>query len=175
MANYPLCPDATLDELTEAVRALIPALRRRFAPLPLFVSGHSAGGHLAVELALTDWSARGMSAAPIAGIIGLSGVYDLTPLISTSLNARLRLTEETARTASPVFRATAAGIPALFAVGGGETPAFLDQTRRMGDAWAASGGPTQVAVIDEDDHFSLLSGLMADGPLATEIAALITL
>ena len=67
-------------------------------------------------------------------LIGLSGGYDLRPLVATSLNVRLGLDAATARAASPVRRVGPRGCPALFVVGGGETAAFLDQSRRMAAA-----------------------------------------
>ena len=165
IANYPLAPDARVGEITEAVRALIPALRadsqtRHGRPLPIIVAGHSAGAHLAVELALTDWATRGIAAPPISGVLALSGVYDLAPLIATSLNRNLRLDAAEAEATSPVHRAARAPCPAVFAVGGGETSAFLEQNRRMAESWAASGAPAREMIVADDDHFSLLARLV---------------
>jgi arylformamidase len=159
MANYPLCPNVSVPALTEAARALVPALMERFGTLPIVAVGHSAGAHLAVELAMTDWAGRGLPAAPVAGLIGLSGVYDLRPLVATSLNVRLGLDAATARAASPVRRVGPRGCPALFVVGGGETVAFLDQSRRMAAAWGDAGHRGQLEIVGEADHFSLLAEL----------------
>lgn len=160
LANYPLAPDLGIAALTEAVRALVPALIERFGRVPIVAVGHSAGAHLAVELALTDWAARDLPTHPVTGVIGLSGVYDLAPLVATSLNQRLGLTDATARAASPVRRVGPRGSPALFAVGGGETTAFVDQNRRMAAAWSDAGHPAQAEVVGEADHFSLLATLI---------------
>jgi arylformamidase len=153
LVNYPLCPEVSLAELTEAVRAA-PAAIAQATNGPLVICGHSAGGHLAVELALTD--TRGEPRPAIAAIIALSGVYDLQPLLATSLNDRLRLTSESAQAASPLGRVGAGRPPALFAVGGLETQAFQDQTRVMAKAWAAAGNRQQVEIVAATDHFSLL-------------------
>lgn len=129
LANYPLCPDVTLAALTEAVRDLIPALGDRAGRI--VVMGHSAGAHLAVELALTDWSARGITRPPIGYIVGLSGIYDLVPLRATPLNDKLRLDAAEARDASPLYRLQPGLPPALFATGAHETAAFHDQTAAL--------------------------------------------
>ena len=137
VVNYPLCPDVTLAELTEAVRGAVPALLAAADAPSVIVAGHSAGAHLAVELAMTDWAARGGGdAAPIAGVVGLSGVYDLQPLLATPLNERLRLDPASAAAASLLDRITSGLPPAVLAVGGAETAAFADQTARMAAAWA---------------------------------------
>lgn len=179
MVGYPLCPEVNLAELTEAARASVPALRafareRRGRDLPIVAAGHSAGGHLAVELALTDWAARGIAPHPIAAVLALSGVYDLEPLVATSLNAALRLDSAAARAASPIHRVGSLGAPALFAVGGGETAAFRDQTARMADAWRAAGHRADVVESGEDDHFSLITALGdAESPLHRAVAGLL--
>jgi arylformamidase len=161
MVNYPLCPEVELAALTEAVRQF-PAVLRARDKSPLIIAGHSAGAHLAVELALSE--------PTIHAIIALSGVYDLLPLLATSLNDKLRLNPETARAASPVFRARGPLPPALFAVGAEETPAFQSQNEAMRAAWAAAGGPARGLVVEGADHFSLLRDLTTPGsPLLTAI------
>ncbi len=177
LADYPLAPEATVAEITQAVRALVPAVRaeaaaRYGAALPIVATGHSAGGHLAMELALTDPSVWGLDAGPIAAVVALSGVFDLEPLIATSLNRKLGLTPASARAASPVWRATGARVPALVVVGGGETPAFVAQSRRMVAAWAAGGARAELAIVDGADHFSLLAELATPGSaIAGRVAA----
>lgn len=163
--GYPLCPEASLAKLTDSARAAVPALlaharRARGHDLPIVVAGHSAGGHLAVELGATDWAARGASPSPIGGVVALSGVYDLEPLVTTSLNIALRLDTASARAASPVHRVPTGAPPALFAVGSAETPAFLAQNRDMAAAWRAAGNPTRTLESQGDDHFSLILRLM---------------
>jgi arylformamidase len=172
LVNYPLCPDVALDALTEAAREFILAFHvdRGERAAPLIVAGHSAGAHLAVELALTDWRARGVAFAPIHGIVALSGVYDLAPLIETPLNDNLRLTPDAARAASPLGRVRAGAPRAIFAVGGKETPAFHAQTEAMRAAWEASGAVARSLIVAGADHFSLLRELMnSDSPLLTAI------
>jgi arylformamidase len=179
LANYPLAPDASIAEITEAVRAIVPAVRadaeaRLGHVPPIVASGHSAGAHLAVELALTDPSAWGLAASPIAAVLALSGVYELSRLTGTSLNRALKLDAEAAHAASPVHRATSAPCPALFAVGGVETAAFVAQSRDMSEAWEAAGRTAPLIVAPGADHFTLLTRFMdpAD-PLGRAVADLI--
>ena len=161
--NYPLCPDVSLAELTQAVRGVVPALLATADARSVVVAGHSAGAHLAVELAMTNWAALSGEAAPIAGLVGLSGVYDLQPLLATPLNEKLRLDPASAAAASPLDRVTRGLPPALLAVGGAETAAFADQTARMAAAWRSAGNITHVVVEPAADHFSLLRGFTTTG------------
>lgn len=161
MVNYPLCPTVTLAELTETVRTAVPAvLARADAALPLVVSGHSAGGHLAMEMALTDWVARGMPAATVAGVVALSGLYDIAPLARTSLNDNLRLDAAAAAAASPLFRAAPEGPPVLLAAGADETPAMREQSSRMHEVWRSMGNESVLHFEPDADHFSLLNRLV---------------
>lgn len=59
--NYPLAPNVSLTALVELCRACLAHIFRHAAdwgadPDRLFVSGHSAGGHIAALMASTDWS-----------------------------------------------------------------------------------------------------------------------
>lgn len=158
-SNHPLCPEVTLEELTESVRRAVPAVLDSAAEENLVVIGHSAGAHLAVELALTDWPARGLDRNPVRAIVGLSGVYDLEPLLATPLNDKLRLDRDTARAASPVHRVRAGMPQAIFAVGGNETAAFQAQSRDMCAAWREAGNTASTITVDGADHFTLLRHL----------------
>jgi arylformamidase len=173
LANYPLCPDVAMPALTQAARAAVPgvlahAAGRGRGGQALITTGHSAGAHIAVELALTEWG----DASPIAGVVGLSGVYDLAPLIDTPLNQALRLDPATARAASPIHRVTQGAPPALFVVGGAETPAFQAQTASMAAAWTAAGNRGAMMTVDGADHFSLLQSMAAPGPVLEAVMAL---
>jgi len=162
MVNYPLCPTVSLADLTEAVRTAVPAVLGRVdAALPLVAMGHSAGGHLAMEMALTDWTTRGLPMATVAGVIALSGLYDLAPLVQTSLNENLRLDAQSAAAASPLYRAAPGGPPPLLAAGADETPAMREQSRRMHEVWLAMGNPSVLHYESGADHFSLLQRLVA--------------
>jgi arylformamidase len=173
LVNYPLCPDVTLAALTEACRAVVPAILVQAKTGALVAAGHSAGGHLAVELALTDWNARNLPRNVIRGIAALSGVYDLAPLCATPLNDKLRLDLPVAQACSPVHRVSGGMPPALFAVGGLETDGFQRQTSDMFAAWWKAGNTGHALTIDGCDHFSLLRSLQQpDGLLFNAVKAL---
>ncbi|MBO1325075.1 alpha/beta hydrolase [Acetobacter sp. TBRC 12305] len=188
IANYPLCPDVTVANISVVLRRAVVAVLSRLARMGrgqdrLTIIGHSAGAHLAVELALADWdrpllagdstlqadtTLRG-PACPVRAIVGLSGVYDLRPLLQTPLNDKLCLNAETARVASPVLRVHPVGVPALFAVGTKETQAFHAQTDIMAHAWRQAGMGADTLHVSGADHFSLLDDIAGQGALFTAI------
>jgi len=171
LANYPLCPEVSVPEIVHSVYKLPRAVRAVLPPVsgakPLVVAGHSAGAHLAVEIALNP-----EAAGAIDGVLGISGVYDLADLVGTTLNEKLRLDTEAARMASPLHRVRGRVPPGGFVVGGGETEAFREQTRAMAAAWSTFGAGRH-AVSAEDDHFTVLKSFCAaDGLLRSILTGL---
>ena len=183
LVNYPLCPHVSLTHLLDAARRAVAGVHNHVAArgqpgLPLVAAGHSAGGHIAVELGLTDWAHASAGNTPPArgvyGVVALSGVYDLAPLVGTTLNTALGLDAASARRHSPLWRVGLVAPPALFGVGGAETPAFLAQNQAMADAWQAAGHPSVVYTVEDADHFTLLEHLVqADNPLHNAVLALV--
>lgn len=168
LVNYPLCPDVSLRRLIESARQSIPAILTHLSEVgrrqtQLVVAGHSAGGHLAVELALTDWVARGLARSPICGILPISGIYELTPLLATKLNDKLLLDLEEAGALSPLRRVDGALPPAHFLVGGLETPEFRTQSDAMHTEWLQGSGVSSLQEVEGADHFGVLRELAGDG------------
>ena len=99
--------------------------RRGLAKLgrPLVVSGHSAGGHLAACMLATDWRAfdASLPAALVTAAYAISGLFDLRPLVSTSINTPLKLDDATARAVSPLFWKSPARGTLDAVVGGNES------------------------------------------------------
>lgn len=155
LVNYPLCPEVSLPELVEAAKACVEPIGAHARKssgshnLPLILSGHSAGAHISLEIAMAQ--DRG-----IAGVIAMSGIYDLSPLVDTSLNDKLRLDSGSATACSPLHRVRANSAPALIVVGADETPAFLDQSQRFHAAWIQAGNRGSLHVAPDADHFVLL-------------------
>ena len=173
LINYPLCPEVSVASIVESARrALNMVVTRQAASRvhgPMVLCGHSAGAHLAVEVAL---QAASSGAVRIAGVIGISGVFDLRPLVHTTLNARLQLDDATAEACSPCLQARAGVAPALFVLGETETQAFHAQTQAMAEAWQSQGNATQVVSVAGADHFSVLDHLVdATGPIARALQA----
>ena len=143
VTGYDLCPQVTIGEIVEQMRAASRMLaRRRGGRIVAF--GHSAGGQLAAVLASTMPDA-------VAARLAISGVFDLTPLIHTSMNADLGLDADTARALSPLHMPPA---PFDCVVGGLESNAFKAQSRALAQAWGAS-----YLEIDGANHFTVLDPL----------------
>ena len=159
--NYPLSPDMGVNDIVVAANASLPALAALTENAPLILVGHSAGAQIAIELGMSAHAAD----RNVTGVMAISGVFDLAPLIDTSVNEKLALDLVTARAASPLHRVVSGSPQAIFAVGALETCAFRHQTARMSEAWAGAGNQTSHMTVPDADHFSVLNELCRDDGL----------
>jgi arylformamidase len=150
--SYDLCPAVTLDAIGEQLRAAAALVQRRRGGR-LLATGHSAGGHAAALLLGTDWAARGLPEGMVAAALPISGVFELLPLLGTSINAALRLDAAMAARLSPALLPPPGG--ALHCVvGGGESAEFRRQTRDFAAHWR--GGAEELPGLN---HFTVLEPL----------------
>ena len=92
LPSYSLCPAVGVMDIVGELATFLAALWQQERIHPLLV-GHSAGGHLTAALLASDWSAtNGVPRDLVRAGYAISGVFDLPPLVGTSLNEALRLT-----------------------------------------------------------------------------------
>ncbi|WP_136440709.1 alpha/beta hydrolase [Pacificoceanicola onchidii] len=142
--EYRLMPEVRLADLVADAQAGLHRLAERFPDTRFLLVGHSAGAHLALS-AMTDSALR----ARTAGVLALSGVYDLAPVALSFLQAELRLTPSEIDTFS--LRPSTDRPPTVFVNGSAETQEFL-----RGGALMASSGPAQWQLLEGADHMSLI-------------------
>src|SRR5579859_7905426 len=101
--RYDLCPDVTIDQIIGEMRMASRELAR--LGQNLVISGHSAGGHLAACMLATDWKAIDASLPSdlVTAAYAISGLFDLGPLVDTSINKAVGLNQITATAVSPLF------------------------------------------------------------------------
>jgi arylformamidase len=160
VAQHTLCPDVTLSRVVDEVRAAVAFVVRRFGK-PVTVCGHSAGGHLAACMLATNWRMidPAFGAGTVRAGLPISGIFELEPLVSTTLNKRLRLDAAEARRLSPASWRPPAGKTMVAYVGGDESSEFLRQTRAMVAKWAAAGVDASAVEVAGQSHFSVISAL----------------
>ncbi|MBL8589741.1 MAG: alpha/beta hydrolase [Methylobacteriaceae bacterium] len=133
LIEYPLCPEVSVADIVGSTRRGLTRFAAALDPAtPLALAGHSAGGYLVAAML-----AEPPDPAPnLAGALSLSGVFDLSPLIKTSINADIRLTPETAAALDLLRRSPALAAPLTLAVGAGEPEAFHRQSDALASVWA---------------------------------------
>ncbi len=163
LPSYSLCPEASIADIVDEMEQFLASLWQRTKRRPALV-GHSAGGHLAAVL-MASGAKRGDAPSDLVkAAYGISGVYDLPPLIPTSLNIALRLDEPTARRLSPMFGARPAHAGTFVAgVGGNESPEFIRQARDFAAAWSSGSLETRCHIVPGADHFTMVDELTRPG------------
>lgn len=162
LPNYALCPEVGIPEIVRQTEAAAVWLHDHAASLglppdALYVSGHSAGGHLTAMLLATDWPAIDARLPPtlIRGGLAISGIYDLREIVEVhSINAKTRLDVASAAAVSPMFLEPASSAPLYLAVGGDELPPFHEQQAELAERWkrVVSGR----LVCAGENHYSVL-------------------
>jgi acetyl esterase/lipase len=144
-----------------------------YAKDKLYLSGHSAGGHL-VSLLATDeeyLKAEGCSLADIRGVMTISGVYTISNLVGP-FEAIFGKDEAVCKAASPITHVKEKEPPFLIAYGTKDFP-FLDQmAEQFGKKLADCKCDAKVMKLDRD-HFSIIINLAAsaDDPLTKAMVA----
>ena len=157
---YTLAPAARIDAMTVEI-AQATAAAAAMVDGPVAICGHSAGGHLAARMACADVTLPPAVAARLHRTVPISPLADLRPLRETAMNADLQIDAAMAQRESPVFGRRRSGLGVHVWVGGDERPRFLDQARRLGNAWSCP-----VTVAPGRHHFDVIDGLeLPDSPL----------
>jgi arylformamidase len=167
--NYALVPSVDMDEVVRQCRAAVAWTYRNAGafggdPHRLFVSGHSAGGHLTAMCLATDWPAfAGLPPDAVKGGCGISGLYDLEPIRLCYLNDTLALTPEVARRNSPVLLTPHRPGSLLLPLGALEGPEYHRQSETLAAAWRRAGSAVSVHDLPGQDHFSIVNQLLDEG------------
>ena len=127
----------------------------------IYIGGHSAGGHLAMNLLGTDWPSLDpeIPVDLIKGVCSIGGLHDLEPISKSFLNEKLRLTDEQVSRYSPVSLDYASPAHLLLIAAIGESPELHRQSRIMHSHWQSLGYPADLLVPEGVDHFSVVNGL----------------
>lgn len=162
--SYSLAPAASVLEIVDELRTCLAAVWSRTGMRPLIV-GHSAGGHLTAAMLATDWSeVGGVPADLVRAGVAISGVFDLRPLLTTTINANVGLDPDSALAASPRYWLPPPGDRTLIAVvGGDESDEFRRQSRDMAEHWRSAGLRSQYMEVPGANHFTVVEELAGTG------------
>lgn len=160
LCGYDLCPQVSVADIVEQTREAALHLWRRYGRR-IVASGHSAGGHLTACLLATNWKRHAPDAPEnlVPSGLSISGLFDLAPLVATSVNHALQFDETEAARLSPLHWPLS-GRPVLDAwVGGAESDEYLRQSRSVVAEWQARGAETAYRALPGANHFTVLEPL----------------
>jgi arylformamidase len=160
MPSYSLAPDARLRDIVEEIGVALDWIELNGGVHgisgPVVLAGWSAGAQLAalwLDHTVVD-----------AGFL-ISGVYELSFLRDTFLNAALTLSEEEIATLSPLRRPPSKK-PVTVAYGTAELPALIHDSVALYERYLAEAGNCRLLPVANADHFTILDGFIpSDGSL----------
>ena len=162
LINYPLAPSVSMDTIVSSCRNAMLWLQNNLIsyggnPTQGYIAGHSAGAHLAAMMLINN------STAFIKGVVLLSGLYQLKPVMLSNINAVLQMDVATADRNSPACLQPVHQCPLLLAVGSNETDEFIDQSLEMYESWKSKHNSIQLLNVLGKNHFSILDAVTENG------------
>lgn len=174
VASYRLTPQVTHPgHIQDAAAAVAYAFKHAQEwgadPSRIFLMGHSAGGQL-ITLLLMDPSwlkAQGVDAESLAGVIPLSGVFDLTQPLSDDADGGLPAfvhrpfgrDPKVLAAASPALRVRPTKVPILNILAGEDYAAMARQSSRFVAALQEHHVMVEAKVAKGQGHFELVSSM----------------
>ena len=172
--SYSLCPAVSVLDIVAELRSCLKAIYEATKRRPV-VTGNSAGGHLTAAMLATDWSkVGGVPSDLVRAGYALSGVFDLAPLIRTSINDAAKLDATSAREASPLFWPPPPRDRTFVAAAGGdESQEFIRQSLDITAAWSRAGVKAECIVVPATNHFTIVDELVRpDSAMLARIIAM---
>ena len=167
VVGYDLCPAVRVGDIVEELRAACRELAR--FERRLVVAGHSAGGHLTACMIATDWAAvdEDLPQDFVTAGYAISGLFDLKPLVQTSINTALGMDAAEAELQSPLSWHPPIGLRFDAVVGGEESAEYLRQSRTIVERWGAAGVRTRYESVPGANHFTVVAPLADPGSTMT--------
>jgi arylformamidase len=163
--DYTLAPAASVEAIVIECRRALVWLFHHAQELGLdasriVVAGSSAGAHLAAMAAMPGALPDGHGGSfGVRAAVLVSGIYELEPLIGTSVNKALRLNPASARQVSPASLPLRGVANTLVCWGAVETNEFKRQSRDFANALNAVGTPCESFEVPRRNHFDVILDL----------------
>ncbi|XP_063613311.1 kynurenine formamidase-like [Penaeus indicus] len=192
IVGYDLAPQVGVEAIVEEVRAAVGwacALAKGRGSECVVLSGWSAGAHLVTQVLSTWQTAKSEETAfsdpdvtsyaldLVKGVVTISGVFDLRPLVGTYVNDPLRLTESSAWTLSPLrvvgdLSKAWPRLRLLVTAGQHDSPEFKRQSLHYSQVCGDNGLQAEYVEV-EADHFNIVEELSKEEfPLTQKVIAL---
>ena len=157
MPSYVLAPEARVAGIGRQVARAVAAAAER-VPGPMRLCGHSAGGHLVARLMVGEALPHDL-AARVERVVPVSGLFDLRPLLLTTLNHDIGLDVAEVAAESPALLVPRAGTRLSAWVGQAERSEFVRQSALIANVWRGLGAETELVVEPDRHHFDVIDGL----------------
>lgn len=173
LVEYDLCPQVTVTDIVRQTRASIAWVCMNITryggnPAKIYVSGHSAGGHLTAMALANDWTIAGLPQDCIKGAVATSGVFDLDMVMKISVQEQVRMTPEVAKLNSPFENPPRVKCPLVVAVGGAEPKGWQQMSMDYFNFCKAQGMNVEYLVVPGANHYTLSERLLDETNALTQ-------
>lgn len=173
LVEYDLCPQVTVADIVRQTRASIAWVYRnvmRYSgnPAKIFVSGHSAGGHLTAMALAHDWTKEGLPNDLIKGAVATSGVFDLEMVMKISVQEQVRMTPAEAKLNGPFFNPPRVQCPLIVAVGGDEPRGWQQMSEDYFQYCKQHGMNVEYLVEPRANHYTMSEHLLDEARPLTQ-------
>jgi arylformamidase len=164
LVEYDLCPQVTVSAIVRQTRSAVGWVGKNIVrysgnPSRLFVSGHSAGGHLTAMALAHDWAQDGLPKDLIKGAVVTSGVYDLEMVMKVSVQEQVRMTPEIAKQNSPLVNPPKVQCPLVVAVGGAEPKGWQKMSEDYFNCCKEHGIQCEYLIVPGANHYTMSAHL----------------
>lgn len=157
LLEYTLAPECSLTQITQQIGEGLDFIRDELpVHQPVYLSGHSAGGHLTAY-----WQQHSL----IGKSLAISGLFELAPLQKTALNENLQLTNDELAQLSPLRRidtlqpSDAQSLVILY--GANELPELVNQSIVYYKTLEQMKYNVQCIGVTGADHFTVLEHIFS--------------
>jgi arylformamidase len=171
LLEYDLCPMVTVSDIVRQTRSAVGwvysnVLRYSGNPSKIYISGHSAGGHLTAMALAHDWEKEGLPRNFIKGAVVTSGVYDLDVVMRISVQQEVKLTPELAQENSPFHHPPLPICPVIVAVGDAEPKGWQQMSEDFFELCKERGLACEYLIVPGANHYTMSEHLAdAESPL----------
>jgi len=173
LVEYDLCPQVTVSDIVRQTRAAIAWVCKNITrysgdPSRIYISGHSAGGHLTTLALTNDWTKEGLPQDCIKGAVATSGVYDLDMVMKISVQQQVRMTPEIAKLNSPYLNPPKVKCPLVVAVGSAEPKGWQQMSDDYFNYVKQQGMNAEYLVVPSANHYTMSEKLLDDANPLTQ-------
>ncbi len=170
--TYRLCPEVRISAITADVAAAVVQIAG-IVDGPIYLVGHSAGGHLVSRMVSATSPLPGDVLARVRHTVSISACMTCVRSCALRMNQTLNLDAEEVLRESAALLAPAPDAKITAWVGGLELPEFLRQNELLANIWLGLGARTAAYVDPGTHHYTVIDGLShADHPLTRALLEL---
>ncbi|XP_016914307.1 kynurenine formamidase isoform X4 [Apis cerana] len=180
--GYDLCPNVKLRDIISQIKTAIAHILKSASSLKcrnVWISGHSAGAHLASSILYDklwlDEMTKHEYLYLLKGIVLISGIFNLEPLVNTSNNTALKLTKNeidaySFTTLNIKNNTSIQGLKVIVTNGECDSPVFINESRECAQKLITMVDNVQYILLRENiDHFDIVENLTNEEFILTKL------